>query len=361
MELLNSTHITHLIHGNQGEREAFGASATRPSNAVNMHLRIRTHIHVDHSGQFSHIQAPGCHIGRHQDVATAVGKLHHDLIALALLKFDDKEGRAVFWHSSAHVLGECLECKFGAKLCIGPPTEEGFYYDAYMGSTTMHEDDYAGIKAKAEAVCKEKQPFERIVLTKDQALRLFADNPFKVQLISTKIPDGGYTTAYRCGPLIDLCRGPHVPTTGAIKAFEVTKTSSAYWLGNVDNDTLQRVYGVSFPDPKQMKAYLLMVEEAKKRDHRVLGIKQELFFFHDLSPGSCFFMPHGARIYNKLMDHIKKQYRVRGYHEVVTPNMFNIDLWRISGHADHYLENMFTFKVEGADFGLKPMNCPGRA
>ena len=278
---------------------------------------------------------------------------------LELKKFDDKEGKMVFWHSSAHVLGECLECNLGAKLCIGPPTEDGFYYDAYLGSKSLTEDDYPVIKAKAETITKAKQPFERIVLSKTQALRLFADNPFKVQLITTKIPDNGYTTAYRCGPLIDLCRGPHVPTTGNIKAFEVTKASSSYWLGSVDNDTLQRVYGISFPDPKQMKAYLIMVEEAKKRDHRVLGTKQELFFFHELSPGSCFFMPHGARIYNKLMDHIKKQYRIRGYHEVVTPNMFNIDLWRISGHADHYLENMFTFQVEGQDFGLKPMNCPG--
>jgi threonyl-tRNA synthetase len=278
---------------------------------------------------------------------------------LELKKFEDKEGKMVFWHSSAHVLGECLECSFGAHLCIGPPTEEGFYYDAYMGNHSLSESDYPGIKAKAENVCKQKQTFERIVLTKEEALKMFADNPFKVQLISTKIPDGGYTTAYRCGPLIDLCRGPHVPTTAAIKAFEVTKASSSYWLGSVDNDSLQRVYGVSFPDTKMMKQYLTMVEEAKKRDHRLLGTKQELFFFHELSPGSCFFLPHGTRIYNRLMEHIRHQYRVRGYNEVVTPNMFNIDLWRISGHADHYLENMFTFKVEGQDFGLKPMNCPG--
>lgn len=206
---------------------------------------------------------------------------------------------------------------------------------------------------------KEKQVFERIVLTKQEALEMFADNPFKVQLISTKIPDGSFTTAYRCGPLIDLCPGPHVPTTGIIKAFEITKHSSSYWLGNVDNDVLQRVYGISFPDTKQMKAYLHMVEEAKKRDHRLLGQQQELFFFHELSPGSCFFLPHGTRVYNKLMEHIRNQYRVRGFNEVITPNMYNIDLWKISGHADHYLENMFTFVVEGQDFAVKPMNCPG--
>jgi len=278
---------------------------------------------------------------------------------LELKKFDDKEGKMVFWHSSAHILGECLECKYGAKLCIGPPTEEGFYYDAFMGEHGISEHEFPSIKSKGEEIVKAKQPFERIVLTKSQALRLFADNPFKVQLISTKIPDGGYTTAYRCGPLIDLCRGPHVPTTASVKAFEVLRSSACYWLGNVENDSLQRVYGISFPDNKLLKAHLLMLEEAKKRDHRLIGMKQELFFFHELSPGSCFFLPHGARIYNKLMEHIKVGYRERGFNEVVTPNMYNIDLWRISGHADHYLDNMFTFKVEGQDFALKPMNCPG--
>ena len=189
------------------------------------------------------------------------------------------------------------------------------------------------LNAKAESIAKAGQPFERIVLSKAQALRMFADNPFKAQIIATKIPDGGFTTAYRCGPLIDLCRGPHVPTTSAIKAFEVVKNSAAYWLGNAENDTLQRVYGVSFPDAKQMKAWRHMVEEAKKRDHRLLGTKQELFFFHELSPGSCFFLPHGARIYNKLCDFIRGEYKKRGYTEVVSPNMFNIDLWRISGET----------------------------
>ena len=228
-----------------------------------------------------------------------------------------------------------------------------------LGRNTLAEPDFAAINAKAEAIAKEKQAFERLVLTKDEALRMFADNVFKSQLIAAKIPDGGYTTAYRCGPLIDLCRGPHVPTTASIKAFEVMRASAAYWLGNAANDSLQRVYGVSFPDAKQLKAHKHMLEEAKKRDHRVIGSKQELFFFHELSPGSCFFLPHGARIYNKLMDFIRAEYRKRGYTEVISPNMFNIDLWRISGHAEHYLENMFTFGVEGADFGLKPMNCPG--
>jgi len=278
---------------------------------------------------------------------------------LELKTFEDPEGKMVFWHSSAHVLGECLECEYGVKLCIGPPTQEGFYYDAYMGAEALNDKDYPTIKAKAEAVCGEKQKFERIVLTKEEALELFADNPFKVSIISTKIPDGGSTTAYRCGPLIDLCMGPHVPDTGRIKAFEILNHSAAYWLGQQTNDTLQRVYGVSFPDKKLMKQHLERLEEAKKRDHRVLADKYDLFFFHTLSPGSAFFLPAGAFVYNKLIAHIRSEYMKRGYTEVVTPNMFNLDLWRISGHYDHYLENMFTFDVEGQGFGLKPMNCPG--
>lgn len=207
-------------------------------------------------------------------------------------------------------------------------------------------------------VVKDKQKFERIVLTKEEALEMFADNVFKTQIISTKIPDGGKTTAYRCGPLIDLCRGPHVPHTGKIKAFAVTRTSSTYWLGKTTNDSLQRVYGISFPDKNQMKEWKHFQEEAAKRDHRKLGLSEELFFFHQLSPGSGFWLPHGAAIYFKLLKFIREQYRQRGYTEVITPNVFNMELWNISGHAQHYKENMFVFDVEGQEFALKPMNCP---
>lgn len=155
------------------------------------------------------------------------------------------------------------------------------------------------------------------------ACRVVQSNPFKVQLIKNKVPDGAFTSAYRCGHLIDLCMGPHIPSTARVKAFKVTKNSAAYWLASADNDSLQRVYGVAYPDKKLMAQYNLRVKEAKKRDHRVLGTKQELFFFDELSPGSCFFLPHGAHIYNKLVDFIKEEYRKRGYTEVVTPNVFH--------------------------------------
>jgi threonyl-tRNA synthetase len=277
---------------------------------------------------------------------------------LELLKFDSREGKMVFWHSSAHVLGESLEALKGAHLTIGPPVEGGFYYDSYMGKETVPESDLSVLEKTCQKVVKDKQKFERIVLSKAEALEMFADNVFKTQIISTKIPDGGKTTAYRCGPLIDLCRGPHVPHTGKIKAFAVTRTSSTYWLGKTTNDSLQRVYGISFPDKQQMKEWKHFQAEAAKRDHRRLGLSEELFFFHQLSPGSGFWLPHGAAVYFKLLKFIREQYRERGYTEVITPNLFNMELWNISGHAQHYKENMFVFDVEGQEFALKPMNCP---
>jgi len=277
---------------------------------------------------------------------------------LSLLKFDDPEGKMVFWHSSSHLLGAAMELKFGAKLSIGPPVKDGFYYDAYMGEDTVSDADYKGLKDQLTKLTKAKHKFERLVMTKEELLEMFADNPFKVSIITNKVPDGGKSTAYKCGPFIDLCMGPHIADTGRIKAFEVVRHSSACWLGKPENDSMQRVYGIAFPDKGDMKKWKIFMEEAKKRDHRKLGTDQKLFFFHQLSPGSCFFEPHGARIYNKLVEFVRKQLWVRGYEEVVTPNIFNFDLWKISGHALHYSDAMFRFDVEGQQFGLKPMNCP---
>ncbi|GAB2265430.1 hypothetical protein Dimus_000486 [Dionaea muscipula] len=173
------------------------------------------------------------------------------------------------------------------------------------------------------------------------------------------LPEDKTITVYRCGPLVDLCRGPHIPNTSFVKAFRCLKASSAYWRGDRERESLQRVYGISYPDSKRLKEYINQLEEAKKYDHRVLGGKQELFFFHPLSPGSAFFLPHGARIYNKLMEFVKSQYRVRGYQEVLSPNIYNMNLWETSGHAANYKENMFVFEIEKQEYGLKPMNCPG--
>merc|ERR1712157_297297 len=208
-------------------------------------------------------------------------------------------------------------------------------------------------------IAKQKQPFERMVVTKDEALTLFQGNPFKEQIITTKVPDGTRTTVYKCGDLIDLCRGPHIPHTGKVKAFAATRHSATSWLGNTDNDSLQRLYGISFPDKKMLKDWKENQEKAKGRDHRRIAAKQDLIYFHDLSPGSAFWNPHGTRIYNCLVNFIKSHYWKRGYDEIITPNIYNLDLWHRSGHALHYKENMFCFDVEGQEFAMKPMNCPG--
>lgn len=302
------------------------------------------------------------HEGGHEDGGGELWDLNRPLIGdcrLTLLKFDDPEAKTVFWHSSAHVLGAALESVFGAHLTIGPPLQAGFYYDCYMGEHSVPDEDLKKVEDKAAEICKQKHNFQRLKITRDQALELFKHNPFKVQLIKNKIPEHAFTTVYRCGPLIDLCMGPHLPSTGKIKAFAAVKTSATNWLGKVTNDPLQRVYGISFPDKAQLKQWREFQEQAKLRDHRTVGTKQELFFFHSLSPGSCFWLPHGARVYGKLIEFIKKQYWIRGYQEVITPNIFNLQLWEISGHAQHYKENMFIFDVEGQEWGMKPMNCPG--
>jgi threonyl-tRNA synthetase len=190
---------------------------------------------------------------------------------IEFLKFeDDPDARTAFWHSSAHVLGEALERLYGSRLTVGPPLAGGFYYDAYMGDgsnadSTIKEDDYKLVEAEVSKIIKEKQKFERLVVTKDELLELFAGNPFKEQIISTKIPNGARSTVYRCGDLVDLCRGPHIPNTGRIKAFAATRHSATNWLGNTDNDSLQRMYAISFPDKKLLKAWLENQEKVREQ------------------------------------------------------------------------------------------------
>uniref|UniRef100_A0A7I4XTA5 threonine--tRNA ligase n=2 Tax=Haemonchus contortus TaxID=6289 RepID=A0A7I4XTA5_HAECO len=277
---------------------------------------------------------------------------------LQLLKFDDDEAKQVFWHSSAHVLGEAMERYCGGHLCYGPPIEEGFYYDMWHDNVTISQEDFPNIDQIVRCAIKDKQPFERLEMTKEDLLEMFKYNEFKVRIIKEKI-NTPKTTVYRCGPLIDLCRGPHVRHTGKIKAIQITKASSSYWEGKAEAETLQRIYGISFPDPKQLKEWQKFQEEAAKRDHRKLGRDQELYFFNPLSPGSAFWYPKGAHIYNTLVNFIRKEYRKRGFTEVITPNMFNSKLWETSGHWQHYSDDMFKFEVEKEQFALKPMNCPG--
>ncbi|EAU80442.2 tars protein [Coprinopsis cinerea okayama7 len=278
---------------------------------------------------------------------------------LELLDFDHPEGKKVFWHSSAHVLGEAAERHYGCHLCLGPPTDDGFFYEMAINDRVVTNADYPALEKISESAVKEKQKFERLVVSKEKLLEMFHYNKYKKYLIETKVPDGTSTTVYRCGPMIDLCVGPHIPHTGKIKAFMVTKNSSSYFLGDSNNDTLQRIYGISFPDKKQLSEYKKFLEEAAKRDHRKIGREQELWFFNDLSPGSCFWLPHGTRIYNTLVELMREEYFKRGYQEVISPNMYNSKLWETSGHWQNYKEDMFTLDVEKEKWALKPMNCPG--
>ncbi|XP_033044698.1 threonine--tRNA ligase 2, cytoplasmic isoform X2 [Trachypithecus francoisi] len=278
--------------------------------------------------------------------------------SLELLTFDNEEAQAVYWHSSAHILGEAMELYYGGHLCYGPPIENGFYYDMFIEDRAVSSTELSALENICEAIIKEKQPFERLEVSKEILLEMFKYNKFKCRILNEKV-DTATTTVYRCGPLIDLCKGPHVRHTGKIKTIKIFKNSSTYWEGNPEMETLQRIYGISFPDNKMMRTWEKLQEEAKNRDHRKIGKEQELFFFHDLSPGSCFFLPRGAFIYNTLTDFIREEYHKRDFMEVLSPNMYNSKLWEASGHWQHYSENMFTFEIEKDTFALKPMNCPG--
>ncbi|BBH09246.1 Threonyl-tRNA synthetase [Prunus dulcis] len=254
-----------------------------------------------------------------------------ELRILTLDSFDNNEDvRHTFWHSSSHILGQALEMEYGCRLCIGPCArietrlDCGFYYDAFHGDYGLNEEHFKKIESTAEMAIKGKQPFERIEVLREQALEMFCDNKFKVEIING-LPADKTITVYRCGHLVDLCRGPHIPNASFIKAFKCLKASAAYWRVT----RIVKAY-------REFMEYLILIknthmhklEEAKKYDHRVLGKNQELFFFDPVSPGSCFFLPKGARIYNKLMEFIKNQYRERGYEEVISPNLYNMKLWK---------------------------------
>lgn len=332
---------------------------TLPDGAIKEGKKLIT-TPMDIAKEISSGFAASCLIAQVDETLWDMGRPLEGDCKLQMFKFDTNEGRDTFWHSSAHILGESIERAYGCKLCIGPCTTrgEGFYYDAYYNDQTLNEEHFGIIENQAKKAVAEKQPFERIEVSRAEALEMFAENEFKVEIIN-ELPEDKTITVYRCGPLVDLCRGPHIPNTSFVKAFACLKASSSYWRGKVDRESLQRVYGISFPDSRRLTEYKHFLEEAKKRDHRILGKAQELFFFHELSPGSCFFLPHGARIYNKLMDFMRQQYRDRGYQEVLSPNIYNMQLWETSGHAANYKENMFVFEIEKQEFGLKPMNCPG--
>ncbi|MFT4282840.1 MAG: threonine--tRNA ligase [Candidatus Woesearchaeota archaeon] len=273
---------------------------------------------------------------------------------VTFLTFREDEGKEVFWHSSAHILAQAVLRLFPkAKLTIGPPIEDGFYYD--IDHKPFTPQDLEKIELEMKKIVKEDLHFKREEVTKKKAKELFKDNEYKLELLEEM---NGTISIYSQGEFTDLCKGPHVERTGVIKALKLMKVSGAYWRANQDNKQLQRIYGISFPNKKDLKEYIRILEEAKKRDHRKLMKEQDLVMLHEYAPGSPFFLPKGTAIYNALVDFIRDEYKKRGYDEVITPQLFNKKLWETSGHWEHYKDDMFILKVEGQEHSLKPMNCP---
>ena len=275
---------------------------------------------------------------------------------LRLITTRDDEALDIMRHSAAHVMAQAvLRLYDTAKLTIGPVIEDGFYYDIDMDP--ISEDDFAKIEAEMKKIVKAKLPIRREQIGKDDALRLYQDEPYKLEMIQD-LPDGTISL-YRQEEFVDLCRGPHVPHTGFVKAFKLMKVSGAYWRADQSKAQLQRIYGTAYFDKKELKAHLTFLEEARKRNHRKIGEAQELFSFHDEAPGMPFFHPRGMVMWNLLLDFWREEHRRAGYVEIKTPIMLQRSLWERSGHWENYRENMYTSEVDEIEYAIKPMNCPG--
>ncbi len=323
----------------------------KPFNAQNLHSakEIAENLHLN---------------GPDQALAVKINGVLYDLDTpvkngdeLVFITFEESIGKEIFWHTSAHVLAQAILRLFpDAKPTIGPPIDQGFYYD--FANLTLSDENFDSIEKEAQKIIDENYATKRHVFKdKAEAISRFKSNPFKVELIQGL--EQGEISAYEQGEFFDLCRGPHLPRLGKIKAFKVLKTSGAYWKGDAKNEVLTRIYAISFPDRKQLKEYLHLLEEAKKRDHKILGPKLDLFSIKEEAPGIPFIHPKGMIIWNRLVDFIRELMTRSGYVEIKTPQLVSQDLWQQSGHWSHYRQNMYAFEIEERFFALKPMNCPG--
>ena len=261
-------------------------------------------------------------------------------------------------HSSSHVMAQAVKQLFpDVKLAIGPAIEDGFYYD-FAKAEPFTAEDLNRIEQRMREIIQKDVPFVREEMPHEAALRFFESRgePFKVEIL--KGIDASSVSLYRQGDFVDLCRGPHVPSTGHIRAFKLLSSSGAYWRGSDKNPMLQRIYGTAWLTQEELDRYLWRLEEAKKRDHRKLGRELDLFVFQDVSPGAAFWLPKGMVIFRELERFYREVHDARGYQEISTPILVNKRLWEESGHWEHYRENMFLVEVEEQVFGLKPMNCP---
>ena len=298
--------------------------------------------------------------GKVVDVTTPLA----DGDAVEIVTDRSPEGLEVLRHSAAHLMAEAIADLWpGTRFGIGPDIEDGFYYDIELDQN-LTEDDLARIEARMAELAKEGSAFVRAELSREEAQRCFASQPYKQELIA-ELPDGEPISTYTSGGFVDLCRGPHVPSTASIKAFKLMKLAGAYWRGDSDRPMLQRVYGTAWFSQKDLDAFIERIEEAEKRDHRKLGRELDLFSFHEeAGAGLPLYHPKGARVLRILQEWLRGVLYTRGYTEVITPHIYKADVWKISGHYENYRENMYFFEVDEGDgrvneYGVKPMNCPG--
>ena len=269
------------------------------------------------------------------------------------------EKLSVLNHSCAHLLAHAVKRLYpNAKFWVGPVIDEGFYYDMDLGDTKLSEDDLDKISKEMKKIAKSDKRISRVELSKEEALDMFHDDPYKIDLIEN-MPDGEVISAYKQDDFIDLCRGPHVESTKKCKNFKLLKVSGAYYKGDSKNKMLQRVYGVCFETPEQLEEHLEFLEEAKKRDHKRIGKELGLFMFSEYGPGFPFWLPNGMTLRKTLEDFWYEEHKKEGYLFIKTPIMLNRDLWEISGHWANYQDNMYTSKIDEKEFAIKPMNCPG--
>ncbi len=301
-------------------------------------------------------EATGAKInGELRDLTTPLG----DGDAVELLTFDSEGGKWVFWHSASHLMASAIKrVRPEARLAIGPPVANGFYYDIDV-DPPLSEEDFAAIEAEMAAIAKDDPPIARREVSKDDALAFFREHgdTYKVELIQDL--EDGNITFYEHVEFADLCRGPHLPSMGPIKAFKLLSVAGAYWRGDEKRPMLQRVYGTAFPKKPDLDLFLERLAEAERRDHRKLGKQLDLFSFHPEGPGFPFFHPKGMVVMNELIDFWRAEHRKRGYGELRSPIILDRALWERSGHWDHYKENMYFTQIDERDFAVKPMNCPG--
>ena len=277
-----------------------------------------------------------------------------------ILTFNDLNGKKAYWHTTSHIMAQAVKRLFPEVKCaIGPAIDNGFYYD-FDVEKPFSDEDLTKIEDEMKKIIKEDIEITRFTLPRNEAVEFMKkkEEPYKVELIED-LPEDAEISFYEQGDFVDLCAGPHLFSTGKVKAVKLLSSSAAYWRGNENNKSLQRIYGIAFPKASELEEYINLLEEAKRRDHKKLGKELELYMITPEGPGFPFFLPKGMDLRNTLEDYWRKIHKEAGYVEIKTPVILNEELWHRSGHWDHYKDNMYTTKIDEVDFGVKPMNCPG--